>query len=66
MDLVLKFKTQEVVRTLNLWDVVGERVTLTLSANLKKEFGGTALSGQDDVKVLDKKPKPKNPKKPKK
>jgi hypothetical protein len=46
--------------------VVGERVTLTLSANLKKEFGGTALSGQDDVKVLDKKPKPKNPKKPKK
>ena len=65
-DLVLKFKTQEVVRALNLWDVAGDRVTLTFSANLKEEFGGTTLSGQDDVKVLDKKPKPKNPKKPKK
>ena len=66
MDLILKFKTQEIVQSLNLWDVAGERVTLTLSANLREEFGGTSLSGQDDVKVLDKKPKPKHPKKPKK
>ena len=66
VDLILKFKTQEVVRGLNLWDVAGERVTLTLSANLKEESGGTALSAQDDIKVLEKKPKPKHPKKPKK
>jgi uncharacterized protein (DUF2345 family) len=63
-DLMLKFRTQEVVKALSLWDVAGERVTLILTANLKEEFGGTALSGQDDIKVLGKKPKP--PKKPKK
>jgi hypothetical protein len=63
---MLKFRTQEVIKALSLWDVAGERVTLTLSANLKEEFGGTALSGQDDIKVLGKKPKPKQPKNPKK
>ncbi len=47
-----------------LIEVAGETVTLTLTANLKEEFGGTALSAQDDIKVLGKKPKP--PKKPKK
>jgi hypothetical protein len=63
-DLMLKFRTQEVVKALSLWDVAGERVTLTLTANLKEEFGGSTLSAQDDIKVLGKKPKP--PKKPKK
>jgi hypothetical protein len=66
VDLMLKFRTQEIVKALNLWDAAGERVTLTLSASLKEEFGGTALSAQDDIKVLGKKPKPKPPKKPKK
>ena len=65
-DLILMFKTQELVKALELWDVSGKTVTLTLAANLKEEFGGTAVSGQDDVKVLGKKPKPKPPKKPKK
>ena len=64
VDLMLKFRTQEIVKALNLWEVAGETVTLTLTANLKEEFGGTALSAQDDIKVLGKKPKP--PKKPKK
>lgn len=63
-DLIVMFKTQQLVEALNLWEIAGERVILTLTANLKEEFGGTALSGQDEVKVLGKKPKP--PKKPKK
>jgi hypothetical protein len=65
-DLMLKFRTQEIVKALNLWDAAGERVTLTLSASLKEELGGTDLSAQDDIKVLGKKLKPKPPKKPKK
>jgi len=65
-DLILMFKTQQLVNALSLWDVAGETVTLTLSANLKEEFGASALSAQDEIKVLGKKPKPKPPKKPKK
>jgi len=65
-DLILMFKTQQLVKALNLWEVAGETVTLTLTVNLKEEFGASALSAQDEIKVLGKKPKPKPPKKPKK
>jgi len=59
VDLKLKFKTQELVKTLQLWDVAGQTVILTLSGNLKEEFGGTPFTGQDSIKVLGKKKKPK-------
>ncbi len=57
VDLKLKFKTQKLVKTLQLWDVAGQTVTLTLTGNLKEEFGGTPFTGQDSIKVLRKKKK---------
>lgn len=50
IDLSVKFDTQEVV--LYLGDVNnGDVLTLTLTGNLKEEFGGTQIIGQDCVVI---------------
>lgn len=52
MDLTLKFKTQEIVSALG--DVEdGECLVLRLTGNLKVEFGGTPIVGEDVVLILE-------------
>jgi hypothetical protein len=51
VDLTLKFKTQELVETLNLGSLTGTSIRLTLTATLEN---GTAISGQDCVRVQGK------------
>ena len=58
MDLTLKFDTQDVV-AMNLLTLGGETIPLTITGNLKEEYGGTAIEGQDCVRVLEKKGKKK-------
>jgi beta propeller repeat protein len=53
MDLTLKFDTQELVSCLALEEVAGETIPLTLSGNLKEENGGTPITGEDCVRVLN-------------
>jgi hypothetical protein len=55
LDLTLKFKTQEVIATLGL-DAFDDRdvVILMLTGNLKAEFDGTAIHGQDYIWILHK------------
>jgi hypothetical protein len=52
VDLTLKFDTEELVEILRLREVAGETIPLLLTGNLKEEFGGTPIEGQDDIKVL--------------
>jgi hypothetical protein len=54
MDLSLKFDTQDVVDTLKMNEVLGTTLPLTLTGNLKEEFGGTPIKGEDCVWVLQK------------
>lgn len=49
-DLTLKFKTQDLVSTLNLAEVVGETIPLTLTGKLKD---GTSFEGKDGIWVLE-------------
>ena len=52
-DLSLKFKTQEIVAALG--DVNdGDVMVLYLTGNLKEEFGGTAIAGEDVVIIIKK------------
>jgi hypothetical protein len=51
MDLVLKFNVQEVVNYLKLADVVDQTRPLTITGNLKDEFGGAPIRGEDCIKV---------------
>jgi len=55
LDLTLKFKTQEVIATLGL-DAYsdGDVVILTLTGNLKAEFGSTPIQGQDCIVIRHK------------
>lgn len=50
-DLTLKFKTQELVSTLELEKVVGKILPLNLTGNLED---GTSFEGQDCIWVLEK------------
>jgi hypothetical protein len=53
-DLSLKFAAQEIVAALG--DVTdGEVVTLHLTGNLKEEFGGTPIEGEDVMRIIKKK-----------
>lgn len=53
LDLTLKFDTQEVVDAIG--DVEdGDVAVLTLTGNLKDEFGGTPIQGEDVVVILRK------------
>ena len=51
LDLTLKFSTSELVETLGLEDFSGETIPLTLTGNLMEEEGGTAIEGQDCIRV---------------
>jgi hypothetical protein len=53
MDLVLKFKTQEIVAALGDVDD-GDVLVLWLTANLKAAFGGGAIAGDDEVWIIEK------------
>ena len=55
LDLTLKFKAQEVIETLGL-DAFsdGDVVTIVLTGNLKEEYDGTAIIGQDYIIILSK------------
>jgi hypothetical protein len=53
MDLSLKFDTQEIVAALG--DVNdGDEITLHLTGNLKEEFDGTPIEGEDVVRIIKK------------
>ena len=54
MDLVLKVSNQEVFTALQLNEVFGETVKLTITGNLMEEFGGYSDKGEDCMSVLNK------------
>lgn len=54
LDLVLHFDTQEVVNKLKLTYYMGETIPLIIKGNLKEEYGGTPINGQDFVRILGK------------
>lgn len=54
IDLTLKFETQEIVNTLGLSSYVGETIPLSLTGNLKEDYGGTPIYGQDCVWIIEK------------
>jgi hypothetical protein len=60
MDLTLKFDKKEVVNTLELENVEGETIPLILTGNLKEDEGGTPITGQDCVWVLEHKEETKD------
>jgi carboxypeptidase T len=53
MDLSLKFDTQALVSTLKLKDIIENTIPFTLTGNLKKEFGGIPIKGQDCIQILE-------------
>jgi len=53
LDLTLKFNTQEIVAAIGEVED-GEVLILMLTGNLKEEFGGTAIAGEDVVVILKK------------
>ena len=54
MDLTLKFKTQEIVPILG-GPADGEVLVLYITGNLKEEFGGAPIVGEDVVWIIKKK-----------
>lgn len=55
MDMTLKFDAQAVIETLNLSEVSGETIPLTLTGQLTETAGGTPIIGEDCVWILLKK-----------
>jgi len=53
MDLTLKFDTQEIVSALGEVSD-GQVLVLHLASNLKEEFGGLPIVGEDVVVILKK------------
>lgn len=51
LDLTLKFSTQELVQALELQDVIGETIPLTLTGNLQELNGNTPIIGADCIWV---------------
>ena len=54
MDLVLKFDTPEVAAADLLRHMDGEIVTLRFTGNLKEEFNGSSIMGEDAIVVINK------------
>lgn len=56
LDLTLKFKMQEVIETLGLDEFNdGDCVMLKLTGNLTEDFGSTPFSGEDVIRIIEKK-----------
>ena len=51
MNLVLHFKTPEVVETLELCIYEDETIPPIIRGNLREEFDGTQIMGQDYVRL---------------
>lgn len=62
-DLTLKFDTQELVRGLSLEECSGETIELTLTGNLREEYGGDVFVGWDCVRIVGEKGKEERKKK---
>ena len=56
LDLTLKFKSQDVINALNLSAEIGNTIPLIITGNLKEEFDGSLIRGQDCVWILANKP----------
>ncbi|MDD4162685.1 MAG: hypothetical protein PHW87_09440, partial [Methanothrix sp.] len=54
VDLTIKFDAQAIVGTLDLAKVTGQTVPLILAGNLKEEYGGASIKGQDCIRVSKK------------
>ena len=54
MDLVLKFKTQEIVEAMDGDVSDGDMIFLTLTGNLLREYDGSPFAGQDWVVIIKK------------
>jgi len=54
LDLSLKFDAQAIVAALGVVND-GDNVTLQLTGNLKSEFGGAPIAGEDVVVIIKKK-----------
>jgi hypothetical protein len=52
LDLVLKFEAQSLAGTLELNNVIGAEIPLTLKGKLKEANGGVQFIGQDCVKII--------------
>jgi hypothetical protein len=52
MDLSMKVYREDLVDILDLQELAGQTVELTITGNLLDEFGGTPIVGEDCVKVL--------------
>lgn len=53
LDLVLKFKTQEVITKLELDAFMDQTIPLIISGYLKEEYGTTPIRGQDCVRIQE-------------
>jgi len=53
LDLTLKFKTQEVRTTLGLDAFLKQKIPLIITGNLNQAAGGTPITGQDYVWILN-------------
>jgi hypothetical protein len=52
MDLILKFNTKELVNVLELDEVLGDTLPFTLTGNLKEDYWGLPIKGEDCIRVL--------------
>lgn len=52
LDLTLKFDTQTLIEILDLYEFEGDTITIILGGNLKAEYDGTPIQGQDHVWIL--------------
>jgi len=53
LDLTLKFSKQEVIATLGLDAFLGQKIPLIITGNLNTASGGTSITGQDYVWILE-------------
>jgi hypothetical protein len=53
-DLALKFSVPAIIDALQLAEVVDMTIPLTITGNLKTEFGGTPITGRDCLLILKK------------
>ncbi len=52
IDLSLKFDIRALIKILELGEIIGNTLPLSLMGNLKEEFGGMPIKGQDCIRIL--------------